>query len=154
MSDVFNFFVLFVEWCFFYSFFFFLFSFSTISQSLLLLLLFSLSFMIVSLNSFDRSANGSISVAEFASLIKTLGGLGLSKRQVYRLASSMDADFDRTVQYNEFMEYFLVIWVERLRGLRREAGRPDKSLPEIEQKRKMIKAKRRLKKAEHAIKIT
>ena len=49
--------------------------------------------------SFDRSANGSISVAEFASLIKTLGGLGLSKRQIYRLASSMDADFDRTVQY-------------------------------------------------------
>jgi hypothetical protein len=66
----------------------------------------------------------------------------------------MDADFDRTVQYNEFMEYFLVIWVERLRGLRREAGRPDKCLPELEQKRKMIKAKRRLKKAEHAIKIT
>jgi hypothetical protein len=69
--------------------------------------------------SFDRSSNGSISVAEFASLIKTLGGLGLTKRQIYRLASSMDADFDRTIRYNEFMEYFLVIWVERLRGLRR-----------------------------------
>tara|TARA_B100000780_G_scaffold272321_1_gene234392 strand:+ start:105 stop:917 length:813 start_codon:yes stop_codon:yes gene_type:complete len=80
--------------------------------------------------------------------------LGLSKRQIYRLASSMDADFDRTVQYNEFMEYFLVIWVERLRGLRRSAARPDKSVPEHEQKRKMITAKRRLKKAEHALKIT
>jgi hypothetical protein len=137
---------------FFSLFFFFSFFFYSISHSLLSL--FFLSFLIIALDSFDRSANGSISVAEFASLIKTLGGLGLSKRQVYRLASSMDADFDRTVQYNEFMEYFLVIWVERLRGLRREAGRPDKSLPEIEQKRKMIKAKRRLKKAEHAIKIT
>ena len=35
------------------------------------------------------------------------GGLGLTKRQIYRLASSMDADFDRTIRYNEFMEYFL-----------------------------------------------
>ena len=52
------------------------------------------------------------------------------------------------------MEYFLVIWVERLRGLRRSAGRPDKTLPEAEAKKKMITAKRRLKKAEHALKIT
>jgi hypothetical protein len=37
---------------------------------------------------------------------------------------------------------------------RRSAGRPDKSLPEAAAKRKMIQAKRRLKKAEHAIKIT
>ena len=52
------------------------------------------------------------------------------------------------------MEYFLVIWVERLRSLRRRANRPDKSIPEAEAKKKMIQAKRRLKKAERSIKIT
>ena len=52
------------------------------------------------------------------------------------------------------MEFFLVVWVERLRGLRRQAARPDKSLPEAVAKKRMIVAKRRLRKAERAIKIT
>lgn len=59
--------------------------------------------------SFDRSSNGSISIAEFSSLIKTLGGLGLSKRQIYRLASSMDGDFDRTVRYVQYMYNISVV---------------------------------------------
>ena len=37
--------------------------------------------------SFDRNASGEISVAEFASLMKTLGGFGLTKRQIYHLIS-------------------------------------------------------------------
>ena len=52
------------------------------------------------------------------------------------------------------MEFFLVVWVERLRGLRRQAARPDKSLPEAVAKKRMLKAKRRLRKAERALKIT
>jgi Ca2+-binding EF-hand superfamily protein len=104
--------------------------------------------------SFDRNASGSISTAEFTSLIKTIGGVGLTKRQCYHLAASMDSDFTRSVEYNEFMEFFLVVWVERLRGLRRQAARPDKSLPEAVAKKRMIVAKRRLRKAERAIKIT
>ena len=52
------------------------------------------------------------------------------------------------------MEFFLVVWVERLRGLRRQAARPDKSLPEAVARRRMNSAKRRLRKAERAIKIT
>ena len=47
--------------------------------------------------SFDRSANGSISIAEFASLIKTLGGLGKSiKKQMERASykwSTVDSIF-------------------------------------------------------------
>lgn len=52
------------------------------------------------------------------------------------------------------MEFFLVVWVERLRGLRRQAARPDKALPEVVARKRMIIAKRRLRKAERAIKIT
>eukprot|EP00946_MAST-07B_sp_MAST-7B-sp1_P005039 g5039.t1 len=51
--------------------------------------------------SFDRNASGSISIAEFTSLIKTIGGVGLTKRQCYHLAASMDSDFTRSVEYNE-----------------------------------------------------
>lgn len=104
--------------------------------------------------SFDRNGSGEVSVAEFASLIRTLGGLGLTKRQIYHLMSSMDGNFDRTVRYNEFMEYFLVIWVDRLRQLRKSALRPDKTISESAARKKMAQSKRRLRRAEHAIKLT
>ena len=109
--------------------------------------------------SFDRNASGEISVAEFASLMKTLGGFGLTKRQIYHLISSMDANFDRTVRFNEFMEFFLVVWVGRLKELRNnlrlhKKGAPDDGTLDYGHQVTENQIKRRLMKAEHAIKAT
>jgi len=109
--------------------------------------------------SFDRNASGEISVAEFASLMKTLGGYGLTKRQIYHLISSMDANFDRTVRFNEFMEFFLVVWVGRLKELRNnlrlhKKGAPDDGTLDYGHQVTENQIKRRLAKAEHAIKAT
>jgi Ca2+-binding EF-hand superfamily protein len=62
--------------------------------------------------SFDRNASGSISTAEFTSLIKTIGGMGLTKRQCYHLAASMDSDFTRSVEYNECVFYIVFSWLK------------------------------------------
>ena len=110
--------------------------------------------------SFDRNASGEISVAEFASLFKTLGGVGLSKRQIYHIIGSMDANFDRTVRYNEFMEFFLVVWVGRLKDLKRNFQKIKKGSAasdgtlEYGSELKISQVKRRLMKAEHALKAT
>ena len=56
--------------------------------------------------SFDRSANGSISIAEFASLIKTLGGLGKSIKkqmeQALRMERALQMEYCRFGLYSFF----------------------------------------------------
>ena len=66
----------------------------------------------------------------------------------------MDADFDRTVRYHEFMEFFLVLWVARLKNLRKDSLHPPKDLAPRVAKMYRVEAKKRLRKAEHAIKLT
>ena len=83
-----------------------------------LLTSFCFSYIVQAFNAFDRNASGQISVSEFSGLIKSLGGLGLSRRQVFHLMSCMDEDFSRSVGFNEFMEFFLVVWVDRLNAMR------------------------------------
>ena len=74
-------------------------------------------------DAFDRNGTGAVSVAEFTSLIKTLGGLNLSKRQVYHLMASMDQNFNREITKDEFMDFFLVVWSQRLAELLAEQAR-------------------------------
>ena len=56
--------------------------------------------------SFDRSANGSISIAEFASLIKTLGGLGKSIKkqmeQALRMERALQMEYCKFGFYSSF----------------------------------------------------
>ena len=68
--------------------------------------------------SFDRNASGDISVSEFTSLMKTLGGLGLTRRQIFHIMNCMDENFSRSVGFDEFMEFFLVLWVNRLKEMK------------------------------------
>ena len=56
--------------------------------------------------SFDRSANGSISIAEFASLIKTLGGLGKSIKKQMEQALRMERALQ--MEYCKFGFLFLL----------------------------------------------
>merc|ERR1712232_1154958 len=53
--------------------------------------------------------------AEFASLMKVLSNKQLSKKQIYELMSSMDAEWDRKVHFNEFMEFWLVVFTQWLK---------------------------------------
>ena len=95
-------------------------------------------------------------MAEFASLMKTLGGYGLTKRQMYHLINMMDANFDRTIRYNEFMEFFLVVWVgvsgELRNNLRlHKKGAPDDGTLDYGHQLTENQIKRKLAKAEHAM---
>ena len=60
---------------------------------------------------FDRDNSGTISVAEFSTLIRYLtrkdrDGGGLSKHQTYLMMSCLDHSFDRMIQQNEFLRFF------------------------------------------------
>ena len=73
----------------------------------------------------------------------------------------MDANFDRTIRYNEFMEFFLVVWVGRLKQLKKDFRKYGKGsrktsdgVADYASELKASQIKRRLMKAEHALKAT
>eukprot|EP00947_MAST-08B_sp_MAST-8B-sp1_P006253 g6253.t1 len=73
-------------------------------------------------DAYDRNGSGTISVSEFTSLMRSLGGLGLTKRQIYHLVNACDENFDRSVTWPEFMQFFLVVWVQRLAEMKQRLG--------------------------------
>ncbi len=63
---------------------------------------------------FDRSGNEEVSVAEFTSFVKKFSEGSLYKKDMFKLLSSIDINFDRKIRKIEFLEFFAGIWSSRL----------------------------------------
>ena len=107
-------------------------------------------------DAFDSNGSGSISISEFSSLMRTLGGLGLTRRQIYHLGQCMDENFDRSVGFNEFMQFFLVLWTTRLSSLKIELKEQMNINKEISHtiKKRIKKLQTMIAKTEKAIRMT
>ena len=67
---------------------------------------------------------------------------GLTKRQIYHIMTSMDAEFDRSIHFSEFMEFWLVVFTQylakhqsnlrRKRDTARFGSREERALPDEE----------------------
>ncbi|GBG32623.1 Synaptotagmin 1 [Hondaea fermentalgiana] len=76
---------------------------------------------------FDRNGSEEISTAEFASMMRTLSQGSFSKGDIYNLLACMDADFDRRISMQEFLDFWLVIftqWLQSDQGPRRGRAKP------------------------------
>ena len=69
-------------------------------------------------DAFDRDASGAISISEFLSLMKLVGNSGLTKKEMFRLATSMDRGFDRSISKDAFLDFVLVALWKRLGQIR------------------------------------
>lgn len=66
---------------------------------------------------FDRNGSGSISTAEFSSMMKSLAR-DLTKEQIYNLLNCIDGDFDRRINLREFLDFWLVVFSQWLQYLK------------------------------------
>lgn len=66
---------------------------------------------------FDRNGSGFISLSEFCSLLRTVLGKMVDKKQVYRAYALFDTDNSRTVELNELMLVIYKIWKAQLNEL-------------------------------------
>ena len=112
--------------------------------------------LVEAFDAFDSNGSGSISISEFSSLMRTLGGLGLTRRQIYHLGQCMDENFDRSVGFNEFMQFFLVLWTTRLYSLKVELRGQVKTSDGIEYttKRRIKQLQTMITKTERALRVT
>ena len=112
--------------------------------------------LVEAFDAFDSNGSGSISISEFSSLMRTLGGLGLTRRQIYHLGQCMDENFDRSVGFNEFMQFFLVLWTTRLYSLKVELREQVKTSDGIDHttKRRIKELQTMITKTERALRVT
>jgi hypothetical protein len=83
---------------------------------------------------FDRDASGSISLAEFASLMRMLGEKRLNKKEVYYLMHCLDRKHDRRVDQTEFVEFWLIVhanWLQHLNRTIRDSPQGQQRLSEM-----------------------
>jgi hypothetical protein len=64
---------------------------------------------------FDRNGDETVSVSEFASLMKMLVGRAFTRHEIYLVMDSMDTSLDRRLQASEMMEFFFIFWSDQLR---------------------------------------
>ncbi|CAK9078624.1 Synaptotagmin-5 (NTMC2T2.1) (Synaptotagmin E) [Durusdinium trenchii] len=72
---------------------------------------------------FDRNGSGSVSTAEFVSMMKSMSSSELSRENIYALVRCVDSDLDRRISFREFMEFWLVVYTQWLRHLSKQFER-------------------------------
>lgn len=65
-------------------------------------------------SSFDRNGSGEISVSEFCSMLRTVLGKQIDKKQIYRAYALFDADNSRTISLDETLKIIYRIWKSQL----------------------------------------
>jgi len=63
---------------------------------------------------FDRNGDQTVSVSEFASLMKLLVGRNVTKHEIYLVMDTIDTSLDRRLQTTELMEFFYRFWSDQL----------------------------------------
>jgi hypothetical protein len=65
-------------------------------------------------SSFDRNGSGDVSVSEFCSMLRTVLGRNIDKKQVYKAYALFDADNSRTISLDETLRIVYRIWKSEL----------------------------------------
>lgn len=65
-------------------------------------------------SSFDRNGSGEISVSEFCSMLRTVLGKQVNKKQIYRAYALFDADNSRSITLDETLRIVYRIWKSEL----------------------------------------
>ncbi|CAM9250501.1 unnamed protein product, partial [Ectocarpus fasciculatus] len=65
-------------------------------------------------SSFDRNGSGDVSVSEFCSMLRTVLGKQINKKQIYKAYALFDADNSRTISLDEILRIVYKIWKAEL----------------------------------------
>jgi hypothetical protein len=97
-------------------------------------------------STFDRNGSGVISLSEFCSLLRTVLGKNVDKKQIYRAFSLFDMDNSRSVELDEVMLIIYKVWKSQLQELAEKISALDESTNGVEIDR-LIKERGRIKDA-------
>jgi Ca2+-binding EF-hand superfamily protein len=97
-------------------------------------------------STFDRNGSGLISLSEFCSLVRTVLGKNVDKKQIYRAFALFDIDNSRSVELNEIMLIIYKIWKSQLQELAEKISALDERTEGTEVDR-LIKERGRIKDA-------
>lgn len=67
---------------------------------------------------FDRNGDQTVSLSEFASLMKLLVGSLATKHDIYLMMNAIDSSLDRRLQNEELLEFFYIFWSDQLRQIK------------------------------------
>jgi len=76
-------------------------------------------------DAFARNGDNSISLSEFSSLLRVVAGDTLNKKQIYAVMSMMDERFDRRIEKDEFLNFWLCVFAQYLKFLKTSARNVD-----------------------------
>eukprot|EP01041_Mallomonas_annulata_P002120 gene2120-4143_t len=81
--------------------------------------------------SFDRNGSGQISPAEFCSMIRTVLGRGVDKKNIYRAFNVLDEDGSKTISKSELLVFVYKIWRSQLDELAAKLSKLDRDLDAV-----------------------